>query len=234
LRPTGRAGALGPSSRRTGLVIAEIMYHPASARMAEDGVCRAVHSNPFSRPQRYRIRGRGLYLPTGHAPASGASCRARSPADIQAVYGIATSPVLYQQLSNKSGTVRLRNRACRLLEMNTTAAAWPVAADGGHSLVLTRASYGEATSEPGGEWSNRRFAGLDGWPVGDPRATWSSTSFWRTLICRAGFRRALHHSAAEVNLSGYWLTDDPTTNKFRIPDGTFIGRRALSSSPKLT
>ena len=34
-------------------------------------------------------------------------------------------------------------------------------------------------------------------------------------------------SNAPVDLSGAWLSDDPATNKFRIPDGTWIPGRGF-------
>jgi len=36
-----------------------------------------------------------------------------------------------------------------------------------------------------------------------------------------------NHSNTAVDLSGCWLSDDPSTNKFRIPDGTTIAARGF-------
>ena len=68
-----------------------------------------------------------------------------------------------KSLSNKSGTVRLRNRQdAILLEVNyDSKAPWPPGPDGsGHSLVLARPSFGEDLPEA---WAQSdRFGGSPG------------------------------------------------------------------------
>src|SRR6266487_6867013 len=146
---------IGPSSRRTGLVISEIMYHPTNrvdGKILE--FIELYNSQVFAEEiSGYRLSGEINYtFPTNTMiPAGAYLVVAPVPADVQSVYGI--SGVLggfTNRLSNGSGTVRLRNKAgALLLEANYSAdPPWPVAADGaGHSLVLARPSYGEANAE---------------------------------------------------------------------------------------
>src|SRR5207247_10024258 len=71
---------------------------------------------------------------------------AKSPADLQSVYGLSGVLGPYtNNLPNNSGTIRLRNRVGAIfLEVNYgSTPPWPAAADGaGHSLVLARPSLG--------------------------------------------------------------------------------------------
>jgi hypothetical protein len=71
---------------------------------------------------------------------------AKDPAAAQSFYGGTFLGPYTGKLANGGGTVRLRNELGGiLLEVEyDTKAPWPVAADGcGHSLVLSRPSYGE-------------------------------------------------------------------------------------------
>src|SRR5262249_44286627 len=72
---------------------------------------------------------------------------AKSPGDLQAVYGLLTAFGPYTgNLPNSHGSGRLLNQAGGvLLEVDYgTTPPWPVSPDGaGHSLVLAHASFGE-------------------------------------------------------------------------------------------
>ena len=149
--PTLPNEPLGPSSRKSGLAITEIMYHP-STRL--DGrnleFVEIFNSNPFFEDiSGHKISGNINYtFPPGTLLASGAYLViAKVPADIQAVYGISNVTGPYTgSLPNNVGTVRVLNKISSvLLEVNYgSTPPWPVAADGtGHSLILARPTYGE-------------------------------------------------------------------------------------------
>ncbi len=224
---------LGPSSRRTALVFSEIMYHPApraDGRSLE--FVELYNTNPFYEDiSGYRITGDLSYtFPPGTILQGGAFLViARNPADLQAVYGIANVIGPYtNSLSNKSGTVRLRNPAdAVLLEVEyNTKPPWPVVADGaGHSLVLARPSYGEGHVEA---WGPSELIGgspgrVDGVRYESVRNVKINEFLAHTDLPELDWIELYNHSTSPVDLSGCWLSDDFSTNKFRIPNGTTIG-----------
>src|SRR5439155_11730483 len=141
----------GPSSRKTGLVISEIMYNPAPRTDGRNLEFVEIYNSDITAENigGYRLSGSIDYtFPTNTTIAAGSYLVvAPSPADIQSIYGI--TGVLggfTNNLPNDSGTVRLRNKAdFVMLEVNySNDPPWPVAADNtGQSLVLARPSYGE-------------------------------------------------------------------------------------------
>ncbi len=230
---TANVEPLGASSRRTGLVFTELMYHPAPRTDARKTEFVELHnSNPFSEDiSGFRISGDLSYtFPEGTVIPGGAFIViARSPGDVQTVYGISKVMGPYtNSLSNKSGTVRLRNRVgAILLEVNyDSKPPWPLAPDGtGHSLVLVRPSLGENHPEA---WARSDSVGgspgqVDGVLVEPARSVVLNEILAHTDLPDVDYIELYNHSATPVNLSGCWLSDDPFTNKFRIPDGTIIG-----------
>ena len=223
------AEALGPSSRRTGLAISEIMYHPAprgDGRLLE--FIEIYNAQAISEDMSgYRISGDADYkFPEGTVLAAGRFLVvARSPADIRAVYGITNVIGLFtNNLPNGSGTIRLRNEldAVLLDVQYDTRNPWPVAADGtGHSLVLTRPSYGEGDARA---WTMSDVAG------GSPGAAAPVTLdplegvVINELLANTDppledYVELYNRSYEAKDLSGAWLSDEATTNKFRIPNG---------------
>ena len=232
-QPPSKVEPPGPTSRRTGLVISEIMYHPASridGRSIE--FVELYNSNPFYEDiSGYRITGDvGYTFPPGTIlQGGGILVIAKNPTDLQAVYGIPNVLGPYtNSLSNSKGTVRLRNKSdAILLEVNyESAPPWPVTPDGtGHSLVLARPSYGEDHPEA---WSQSgRFGGSPGTVDGlliEPVGNVMINEFLaHTDLPDVDYVELYNHSAGPVDLSGCWLSDEAGTNKFRIPDGTIIG-----------
>lgn len=230
---------LGPSSRKTGLVITEIMYHPparADGRNLE--FVEIFNSQPFFEDiSNYKITGEVEFtFPPGTVLASGASLAiAKVPADIQAVYGIANVVGPYTgSLPNSAGRVRLRNRIGAVYqEVNyDSVPPWPVAADGtGHSLVLTRPSYGEDSPLA---WSASDSRGgspgmTDGVGPEPARPVVINEFLAHTDFPEVDFVELFNRGTQPLNLSGFWLSDDPATNKFRIPDGTIIPARGFLS-----
>ena len=139
------------SSRGTGIIVSEIMYHP---RPREDG--RNLEFVEFYNTEwvdidisGYRMSGAADYT----FPADtilgrrGRIVVAANPADMEAVYGIPNAYGPYSNsLGNASGRVRLRNAMdAVLLEVEYSDSwPWPLGADGaGHSLVLVKPDYGE-------------------------------------------------------------------------------------------
>src|SRR5438093_922504 len=118
------AEPIGPSSRRTGLTISEIMYHPTNRVDGKNlELIEIYNSQPFFEEiSGYRLTGTVEYtFPTNTTiPARSYLVVAPSPADVQSAYGI-TGVVggFTNKLSNGSGTVRLRNKqGAILIEVN--------------------------------------------------------------------------------------------------------------------
>lgn len=235
----GAPEPIGPSSRRSGLVISEIMYNPtnrADARELE--FIELYNSNPWAENiGGYRLSGEVDYILPANTSIGPLSYLliAPVPADVQTVYGI--TGVLggfTNRLNNGSGTVRLRDRADSVLvEVNySDEPPFPPSADGaGHSLVLARPSYGEGNPMA---WMASDIVG------GSPRAgEFTRANTFRTVVInefmahtdepQVDFIELFNYSAAPVNISGCILADDAETNKFVIPANTTIPARGFVS-----
>ena len=229
----------GPSSRRTALAITEIMYHPTNRPDGRNLEFIELYNSGLWAEDLsgYRLSGDVDYtFPPGTTlPARGYLVVAANPADVQAVYGLTgvLGPLTNANadptnvLPNGGGRIRLRDElGTVLLEVNyDDADPWPVAADGaGHSLVLARPSYGE--DDPWAWSASDRVGGSPGQrdlPSGHP---------WATIVINeilahtdapwVDFVELFNYGSSVVDLSGCILTDDPATNKFRIPANTTI------------
>lgn len=234
--------ALGQSSRKTGVVISEIMYHPG----AHAGFPGVVSGQTFTNrlefvelfntqgvPEDlggYRLDGDIHYtFPAGTVlPGGGFLVIARAPSDLQQAYGIAgVAGPFTGTLPNNSGRIQLRNPAGAVfLEVNYgSQLPWPIAADGGgHSLVLSHPSYGEDVARA---WSASDAVGgspgrLD--PVGaEPlRALVLNEIVAHSESGPGDFVELYNHSTAPLDISGCVLSEDPDTDGFRIPAGTTL------------
>jgi hypothetical protein len=235
----GSPEPIGPSSRRSGLVISEIMYNPTNrADGRELEFIEIYNSNPWAENiGGYRLSGEIDYaLPNGTTiGALSYLVIAPVPADVQTVYGI--TGVLggfTNRLANDGGTVRLRDRADSVLveAIYSDQPPYPAAADGaGHSLVLARPSYGEGSPQA---WAASDIVG------GSPRtAEFTRANSFRTVVINeflahtdepeVDFIELFNYSAAAVNISGCILTDDAATNKFVVPANTTIPARGFVS-----
>ncbi len=227
---------LGPSSRKTGLVISEIMYKPAPrGDLRNLEYLELYNSNPFFEDlSGYRISGDIDYtFPSNTVLAGGAFVVvAAVPADVQAVYGIGNVAGPYSGTLKKSGTIRLRNNVDAIyLEVNYgSSAPWPVGADGtGHSIVLARPSYGEGD---GRAWAISDVAG--GSPgVGEAyrpsplRNVVINEFLAHTDPPLYDYIELYNHANQAVDLSGCILSDHPVTNIFIIPAGTILPARGF-------
>ena len=143
---------VGPSSRRSGVVISEIMYHPAKREgVVGTQFVEIYNSLPwFEDLGGWVLDGAVRYrFPSNHViPAGGYVVIATDPGSLRA---IGLTNVLgpfenNQALPKDSGKLRLLNaRGAVNFEVEyQDSDPWPVAADGGgHSLALARPSHGE-------------------------------------------------------------------------------------------
>lgn len=233
----GKSEPLGPSSRKTGLVISEIMYNP-SARTDGRNVeyVEIYNTQEFSE----NIGGFSISGSIQYTLPAGVTLAARSylviapnPADMQTVFGLGkVYGGFTQALPNDAGVVQLRNAqgAVLLTVPYNSTHPWPVAADGtGHSLVLARASLGE---RDGNAWSASSLVG--GSPgreepvVGNPHQGLLINEFLaHTDDPQLDFVELLNFGTRPLDISGCWLSDSPRTNKFRIPAGTVLAPGAM-------
>lgn len=236
-----RADALGPASKRTALVISEIMYHPAdradqkNLEYIEIYNSEAVDKNiggfridgdvNFTFPAGTVIRGLGFVVVSA------------APSELMAQTGLPSVLGPFDAggvLPNGSGRIELWSKSGGLLlEVDySDDYPWPSAADGaGHSLVLARPTFGQNELKA---WASSAFIG------GSPGAL--EPAIPNTALNGILLNEILAHTDdpvvdyielynptnAMVNLSGCVLTDDPTTNKFVIGDVN-IGARGFAS-----
>ena len=241
---------LGPSSRRTGLIISEIMYHPPEVPgLSLEYVEIFNGQDYFEDLSGFELDGDVHYrFPEGTVLQSGGFLVvARDPAAVESHYGLADvfgpwqmqtniigalTNVIAENLPNGVGTVRLKNElGAHLLEVNYESGGdWPVAADGaGHSLVLARPSYGErdakawAASEVIGGSPGRRES-----YVAQPQHAIVINEFLaHTDLPQVDAVELFNASAQPVDVSGCWLSDDFGTNKFRVANGTVLPPRGF-------
>ncbi|HHY84801.1 MAG TPA: lamin tail domain-containing protein [Verrucomicrobia bacterium] len=225
----------GPSSRRTPIAITEIMYKPADrADKRNLEFIELYNSNPWPEDiGGYQIAGDVQYTfpASTKIPALGSVVVAAVPADVQAVYSLTTN--VFGPCSNSlktSGTLRLHDeQGSVLLALEyDSAAPWPMGADGtGHSIVLARASYGEADARA---WDRSDTTG------GSPgRADTNTPSLLRNVVLNEVLARTdpplvdsielYNHGNSPVSLAGCTLSDRPDQDKFVIPAGVVIPAR---------
>jgi len=216
---------LGQCSRRTSLVISEIMYHPTNSLLEFVEVF-----NSRGEPQDmsgFQLGGSIDYtFPNGTTlPGGGFLVVAKSPTDLQSAYGITgVLGPFTNNLPNDNGKVKLINQAgAVILEVKySDHGAWPVAADAGHSLVLARPSYGE--NNPLAWAASDVIGGSPGRlePIGsEPLRNVVINEFLaHTDPPYVDYIELYNHSSQAVDISGCTLSDDPDTNKFVIPPTT--------------
>lgn len=228
----GRAEPLGPSTRRSGLIISEIMYNPLPR---PDGwnleFVELYNSQEFiENIGGYRIAGViDFTFPSGtFIPARGFLVVAPNPTQMQTVYGL---PRVYggftNSLPNDHGHLELRDElGALLLEVKYDSQnGWPLAADGaGHSLVLARPSYGEGDPRA---WSASLFTG--GSPgaaeptAANPYASIVINEFLaHTDDPQVDFIELFNYSSKPVDITGIFISDDPHTNKFQLKTQTIL------------
>jgi hypothetical protein len=112
----------------------------------------------------------------------------------------------------------------------TTGAAWHAAPDGaGHSLVLSRPSFGEKDPRA---WSASPAIGgspgaFDHYQSEPADQVVINEFLAHTDEPQEDYIELFNTGTQAVNVSGMWLSDTAATNKFRIPDGTTIPARGF-------
>lgn len=232
--------ALGQSSRRTSLVISEIMYHPTNSALEFVEIF-----NTRGEPEDlsgFKLRGDADYdFPPGTVlPGGGFVVVAKSPVDLQNVYGI--SGVLgpfTNSLANDSGTVKLINPSGGVfLRVDySDNPPWPPAADGlGHSLVLARPSYGE--NDPRA-WAPSDLIGgspgrLETFSPNPLRNVVINEFLAHTDDPEQDYIELYNHSTQAVSVAGCVISDDAALDKFVIPVGTTIPANGFISFNQTT
>jgi hypothetical protein len=219
---------IGPSSRRTALVLSEIMYRPAPR---SDGrnleYVELYNSQPwFQDISGFRIKGDIEFTFPANTviEANAYVVIASAPADLQQVCQITNVAGGYSgRLPGETGKLRLEHRTgAVLLEVHyQDEAPWPVGASGtGHSIVLSRPSFGERDPRA---WE--RSALIGGSPGGPEPATGQPgvvINELRSPGAETGFVELFNRSPAALDLSGWILTDDFSQTRFRVPEGTVL------------
>ncbi|HKX62528.1 MAG TPA: lamin tail domain-containing protein, partial [Verrucomicrobiae bacterium] len=156
---------------------------------------------------------------------------AKNPTLFQSVYGIPALGPFTNFLSGE-GTLRLRNKedAVMLEIPYSSHNPWPIGADQtGHSLVLTRASYGEedpkawsisaALGGSPGRHDTARVAGLHNIVINEFLAN--------TDLPLVDYVELYNHANQPIDISGGFLSDSATTNHFTVPANTTIPARGF-------
>ena len=231
---------IGPCSRRTPIVISEIMYKPAPR---SDGLnlefLELYNSNPwFQDISGYQLTGVNMTytFPPGTILAGGAYLVvAASPQSIQSVYGITNVMGPYTGTLKHVDSLQLSDAVGGILLTvpYSNVRPWPVAADGtGHSIVLANPTHGEGDPRA---WD---ISDVVGGSPGLGEAFHPSPL--RNVVINEvlahsenpavpRFVELYNHSNQTNDLSGCILTDDTATNKCVLPSGTLIGPRGFLS-----
>jgi hypothetical protein len=229
---------IGPSSRKSPIVISEIMYKPAPRTDTNNlEYLELYNSNPwFQDISGYQLVCDNLSytFPAGTIMAGGAYLVvAASPASLQNVYGITNVMGPYAGSLKKSGTLQLLDEqgSVLLIIPYSNANPWPVAADGtGHSLALANPTYGEGDPRA---WDISDVAGgspgvMETFRPSPLRSVVINEFLAHTDPPFYDYIELYNHSLQTVDVSGCILTDDPTTNRFVIPPGTLIPPRGFA------
>ncbi len=230
----------GPTSRKTGLAITEIMYHAAPRPDGRNlAFIELFNSNPWPEDiSGYQLAGDISYaFPAGTLIAGGGFLVvAKSPADLEQTYGLSGVLGPYANPLPVSGVIQLLDHgnipAVYLEVPYQNLPPWTAAADGtGHSLVLKRPSYGEGFVEA---WGLSESLGgspgmVDAYRSGPWRQVVINELFVNPGTGQAGYVELYNHGNQPVDISGCQLTDFPGTNRFVIPTGTSLPAQGFVS-----
>ncbi len=232
---------LGPSSRKSCLAITEIMYDPGQGGYSNSTeFIEIFNSNPWREDvSGYRVAGDvDFTFPVGTwIPGGGFAVVARNPEVLRQTYGLTNVFGPWENaglngLPDGGGTVRLRSQIdAVLLEVKyQNKLPWPVGAAGaGHSLALTRPSYGEKDPRA---WSASDTRGGtpgsgDGLSGGALRNVRINEFLAYSGTNHLDYVELYNYSTSPVDVSGVVVTDDPRTNKFVIPSPTILPARGF-------
>jgi hypothetical protein len=233
---------LGPSSRKTGIVISEIMYKPAPRNDGNTVEFVEIYNTcPFFQDiSRYQVTCADMnytFPANTLIPGNAFFVLAASPQGIANVYGpISNVFGPYNGSLKKAETLQVLDEQSNVLLTVPygDVSPWPVAANGtGHSIVLANPTYGEGDPRA---WDISDQAG--GTPGG--LDTFRPNPLRSVVINEIlphsenpavpQFIELYNHSTNQVDISGCILTDDATaTNKVVLPAGTVLGPAAFLS-----
>ncbi len=229
---------IGPTSRRTGLVFSEIMYHPKADPERTNSLEYVELYNADSLFQDlggWKLAGGINYTfpPDVRLPAGAVLVVAANPEALRLTYGITNVWGPFDKSLGNAGqqlTLTDASGAVKLDLHYGTHYPWPVAADGsGHSLVLRRPSYGENEARAWG--ASEIIGGSPGQlesPLANPQRGVVINEFLaHTDLPQLDYVELFNHNDSPVDLSGCFLSDRSDTNGFRIPSGTIIPARGF-------
>ena len=190
---------LGPSSRRTPLVISEIMYNPPTGQNEFIELCNTHHLAQDVSGFQIEVPGDQVFIHT-------------FPPNTVLQPQIFLVVTLTNRLDNGGGTIRLRNRmgAVLLNAEYSDSDPWTVKADGtGHSLVLSRPSYGE--NDPKAWTASDRISGSPGYAETNRADRLRAISINEFLADPAGgqndYIELYNHSHEPIDILGCYLSD---------------------------
>jgi hypothetical protein len=224
---------LGPSSRRSGITISEILYHPAQHPDGRElEFIELFNSQPWAEDiSGWRLSGEADYVFPDETlvPGLGFLVLARVPGDVESELG--ATGVLGPwsgNLPNDGGRIRLRKPSGAIVqEVNyDDDFPWPAAADGtGHSLVLARATYGEGDERA---WEASHSIGgspgaRDTVPSDDLDQIFVTAILSNSEAPEVDFVELRNAAPTSVDISGCLLSDArDMLAMFEIPAGTLI------------
>lgn len=226
---SGPMRQLTSSSRRSPLIISEIMYHPQDRADGKNlEFVELFNTEPVEWDiSGFRLEGEIDYtFPAGIIlPGRSFAVVAAEPISLENEYGLTGIYGHYEgKLNNGGGELRLVNkRGGVLLEIEyNDRCPWPESADGlGHSLVLTKPDYGEndplawqASSQRGGNPGTINSGSAAGVCINEVLANQGNG--------QVPFIELYNTSTEPVDISGYYLSNNPDMLKFRIPEATTI------------
>ncbi|MFH0879416.1 MAG: lamin tail domain-containing protein [Lentisphaerota bacterium] len=219
------ANKIGPSSRRTGLILSEIMYNPPDRPDGKElEYIELYNTMPFCQSLgSYQLSGSIQFSFPADTVISGQTFMvvAKNAADLESVYGSLPVAGSFSGSLPGEGTVTLLNNqdAVLLSVEYEDGQRWPVAADGaGHSMVLSSPSYGERDPRA---WS---ASVMYGGSPGEGEPVWSSSLtnvvinefLAHTDFSTGDYIEVYNRSRTAVDLTGCFLSKYPATNQFTI------------------
>ena len=227
----GARERIGPSTRRGGIIVSEIHYHPLPQESGANLQFIELF-NTHDWPENisgFKFEGAlNFTFPEGTIlPTRGFVVVAPDPAAVEAHYGITGVLGGTASLPEDEGTIRFISKyGGTMLEAEYSAfPPYPAAAAGaGHSLILARPSYGEGEHEA---WAASDWVGgtpgAHDTPSTNPYATVLINEFLaHTDEPMVDFIELYNYSNQPVDLSGCTLSDRPNNDKFTIPNGTIL------------
>jgi hypothetical protein len=208
---------LGPSSRRTPLVISEIMYHPSATNGGPEFV-ELYNTHHLAQ----KLDGFTLFNADDDVTIFTFGSLTLNPGNYTLVN-------LTNSLPDSATRLQLRNeRGAVLLDVKYSGKPpWPAEANGaGHSLVLARPSYGENDSRA---WAaSERRGGSPGYAETNRVDFLRAVKINELIANGTGLDSVELYNACNqaIDISGCYLSDT-TANLgfFRIPDGTVLQPR---------